>query len=41
MISVDPSQDVEKTYHQKKTVIWGIWFVSFVWLTKTNASPLS
>jgi len=29
-------QDAEKGRQQKKTVIWFIWFVSFVWLNKTN-----
>ena len=35
---VTPSllQDAEKVRRRKKTVIWSIWFVSFVWLNKTN-----
>jgi hypothetical protein len=28
-------QDAEKALQGKKTVIWFIWFVSFVWLNKT------
>ena len=29
-------QAAEKVRQRKKIVIWFIWFVSFVWLNKTN-----
>ena len=29
-------QDAEKVRQRKKTVIWFIWSVSFVWLNQTN-----